>query len=40
MSRKFLVAVLVIVALVVVIAMNGDRLYDWLLAMHGVHPAH
>ena len=41
MSRKMLMTVLVlIIVLVIAVVMNGDRLYDWLLAMHGGHPAH
>jgi len=41
MSRRLLLTALVlIIVLVVAVAMNGDRLYDWLLAMHGGHRAH
>lgn len=41
MSRRMLVTVLVLILVfVVAVVMNGDRLYDWLLAMHGGHPAH
>jgi hypothetical protein len=40
MSRKLIVALLVIVVFVAAVALNGDRLYGWLLAMHGGHAAH
>ena len=41
MSRRLLVIVLVlIVVFVVAVMLNGDRLYDWMLAMHGGRPAH
>ncbi len=41
MRRKPVVAVLLLVALLVVAAATqGDRLYEWLLALHGVRPGH
>lgn len=41
MSRKLAVGVLLVTLVVIVaVVLNGDRLYDWLLAMHGARPAH
>lgn len=41
MSRKLLVTVLVLIIVsVLAVVLNGDRLYDWLLALHGGRPAH
>lgn len=41
MRRKGFVALLIVLFLLVVAAaLNGDRLYEWLLALHGVRPHH
>ena len=41
MSRKsWIVALLLIVVFVAAVVLNADRLYDWLLALHGAPPAH
>lgn len=41
MRRKSALALLVVLLVLVVAAvLNGDRLYEWLLALHGARPNH
>lgn len=39
-KRNAAIVALVLVILVVVAALNGDRLYDALIRMHGGPPSH
>lgn len=38
--KRVLMLLLAVVLLVVASATQGDRLYTWLLALHGVRPGH
>lgn len=39
-KNPYLVVALVLLLVVVLVALNGDRLYDWLIQMHGGKPTH
>jgi hypothetical protein len=38
--KRVVVLLLVVVLLIVAAVTQSDRLYEWLLAMHGVRPNH
>jgi len=39
-KNPYLIVALVLLLAVVLVALNGDRLYDWLIQMHGGKPTH